>query len=79
MPLFHYTCNACGQQSELLIRSSETPACPACGSDKLDKQASHFAAVRGSEAPMPSCASGACGMDMGGGACGLEGGGCCLN
>ena len=32
MPLFGYLCKQCGKQSELLIRASERPVCPACGS-----------------------------------------------
>ncbi len=69
MPLFHFLCEKCGEQSEILIRGTETPACPACGSKKLAKQASAFAPVMGSggakEMPSgchscPSRKSGAC-------------------
>jgi putative FmdB family regulatory protein len=63
MPLFMYSCGDCGEQSEILVRGAEEPACPKCGSKKLEKQASSFAAVvgnsRASETP-PPCASGAC-------------------
>ena len=39
MPIFDFTCAACGQTSELLVRSSqEQPVCPHCGSAKLEKQ-----------------------------------------
>lgn len=76
MPLFQYTCKACGRESEILVRSSETPVCPGCGSKSLEKQASRFAALSGTKSA-PSCASGACEFGAGG-ACGLDGG-CCMN
>jgi putative FmdB family regulatory protein len=39
MPIFDYTCADCGQTSELLVRGSQDqPACPRCGSAKLEKQ-----------------------------------------
>lgn len=39
MPIFDYTCADCGKTSELLVRSSQDkPACPHCGSAKLEKQ-----------------------------------------
>lgn len=62
MPLFKYECEDCGVLSEILIRGSEKPVCPECGSKKLVKQASAFAAVAGggkSDAPA-ACSSGAC-------------------
>ena len=37
MPLFEFVCESCSQESELLVRNSETPACPECGSKKLNK------------------------------------------
>lgn len=75
MPLFSYYCTECGAQSELLIRGGEHPACPSCGSVKLEKQASRFAAVANA-APEPMCASGACSSaascPYGGGCCGMD-------
>jgi len=38
MPLYAYTCQSCNADFELLIRSSDVPACPACGSEKLQQQ-----------------------------------------
>jgi putative FmdB family regulatory protein len=75
MPLFQYSCKACGQESEVLVRGAARPTCPACGSPKLVKLASHFAALSGTSRG-PACMSGGC--DMGAGPCQM-GGGCCLN
>jgi putative FmdB family regulatory protein len=47
MPLFAYICGKCRKRSEILVRRNEAPACPHCGSGRLVKQASAFAAVRG--------------------------------
>ncbi|WP_036284228.1 zinc ribbon domain-containing protein [Methylocystis sp. ATCC 49242] len=38
MPLYAYVCEDCNSQFELLVRSSDTPACPACKSEKLSQQ-----------------------------------------
>lgn len=48
MPLFEYVCGQCGERHELLVRASDKPTCPACGSKKMEKQASHFAPVNAS-------------------------------
>ncbi len=37
MPIHDFRCSACGQQFELLVRSSSVPACPHCASTALDK------------------------------------------
>ena len=71
MPLFEYQCLQCKKNSEILVRGEETPECPECGSTKLEKQASQFAPMSGSQpAPSPQCAgcpSGGCPMQgMGG-------------
>ncbi|HEY8124937.1 MAG TPA: zinc ribbon domain-containing protein [Methylocystis sp.] len=42
MPLYAYVCDACAAESELLVRASETPVCPACGSEKLQQQVSRI-------------------------------------
>jgi putative FmdB family regulatory protein len=73
VPLFRYTCESCSVESEVLIRGSETPACPECGSTKLHKEASAFAVSTAStpaSAPTPPCGmpQGCCG----GGACGMN-------
>ncbi len=73
MPLFEYVCQACGKPFEALLKSSASrPAgCPACGSKKIARQLSTFAAVASSSSA-PACASGACPS----GACGPSSGGC---
>jgi putative FmdB family regulatory protein len=40
MPLYDYTCKKCDQTFELLVRSSQTPECPKCGSRRLDRHVS---------------------------------------
>jgi putative FmdB family regulatory protein len=42
MPLFEYTCRACGHRFETLVMGSRTPACPRCDSADLDKLYSTF-------------------------------------
>jgi putative FmdB family regulatory protein len=40
MPIYEYSCNACDTAFELLIRGKETPACPECESEDLERQIS---------------------------------------
>lgn len=40
MPIYDYRCSECNKTFELLVRSSTVPACPACGSQQLEKQVS---------------------------------------
>ncbi len=71
MPIYGYTCKSCGREFEALVRSSETPACPSCGGEKLDQKLSLIAAPskHGSEARdshAPLCdGAGTCGMCCG--------------
>lgn len=37
MPLYEYTCKKCNQTFELLVMSSTKPACPGCGSTRLQR------------------------------------------
>ena len=37
MPIYEYTCRACGHQFEALVRASSTPECPACQSQDLER------------------------------------------
>jgi len=55
MPLYEYTCRKCNSDFELLIRSDETPACPDCGSRKLEKHLSVAAAHTAGSGPLPIC------------------------
>ncbi len=66
MPIFDYTCADCGKTSELLVRSSrETPACPHCGSAKLEKQLP-MVAVKGLKSAHVHTNSCGCGKPRGG-------------
>lgn len=38
MPLYSYNCPSCNTDFELLVRSSDVPACPTCGSQELQRQ-----------------------------------------
>ena len=43
MPLFEYSCRACGHRFETLVLSSaKTVTCPKCASEDLQKQFSVF-------------------------------------
>ncbi|MGD8464925.1 MAG: zinc ribbon domain-containing protein [Anaerolineae bacterium] len=37
MPIYEYRCQGCANTFELLVRGSAPVACPACGSQSLDK------------------------------------------
>jgi putative FmdB family regulatory protein len=43
MPLYSYHCAGCDKDVELLISFSDTPACPACGSEKMERLVSRTA------------------------------------
>jgi putative FmdB family regulatory protein len=43
MPIYDYNCKACGHAFEALVRSSDTPTCPECGSTDLEKCVSTLA------------------------------------
>jgi len=60
MPIYEYACQECGNEFEMLVRSSTVPDCPSCHSTALDKKLSVFAAA-GSTAPEQSVAAGPCG------------------
>lgn len=55
MPLYEYECKECHRVVEVLIRSSEKPECPQCGSKKLDKQLSVPAAPAMGTGSLPVC------------------------
>jgi putative FmdB family regulatory protein len=65
MPLHAYACADCSHQFETLVRSNETPACPSCGSQRLERQLSLIAKPA---AGGPSAASEAACPAMNGGA-----------
>lgn len=75
MPLFEYACRTCAHQFELLVRSSEAPACPACHGTALERKLSVFTAQRGLTSDSRAAAPGpcgACGDPRGPGACSLN-------
>lgn len=71
MPLYEYKCQGCHETVEILVRSSETPVCPRCGSRKLDKQLSVAAspAIAGHSLPTTSPAGQTCGRPQCGSGC----------
>jgi len=74
MPIYEYTCDDCGKDFDALVSSASAKnPCPHCGSKKVTKQFSTFAAHDGSSTP---CKSGGCpsmsvpaGGGCGGGKC----------
>jgi len=68
MPIYEFHCAKCGEDSEVLVRSSnwEGTPCPHCGSKKLSKKLSVFASSVG---PDGGGTAPACGMKGGGGGC----------
>ena len=46
MPMFDFVCTSCQHSFEALVRGSQVPACPACGSEALEKQIAMAAAKR---------------------------------
>ncbi len=66
MPIYEYRCEECGKTLEILqsmAAGSEGLTCPACGSERLSKAFSTFAATTASPA-------GAAAGGGGGGGCG---------
>jgi putative FmdB family regulatory protein len=76
MPLFEYECRSCGNHFEYLTRADQTPACPSCRGEDLQKLLSVFAAQTSSPAksvsdePMGAC--GSCGDPRGPGSCSVH-------
>lgn len=60
MPIYEYVCDQCDEPSEILLKSvSQKPRCPHCGSAKLARQFSTFAAHQGSSSQPQQCQAGA--------------------
>ncbi len=74
MPIYEYRCRSCKADFEELIRSQDAadPACPQCGSRKVDRRLSVFAA-RNTEASAGAApaAAGPCGHCENREACGF--------
>jgi putative FmdB family regulatory protein len=49
MPIYEFHCQACGKESEVLVRSAawQGTLCPKCGSPRLTKKLSVFASSTG--------------------------------
>jgi putative FmdB family regulatory protein len=59
MPIFEYRCEACGHRFETIVFGAQTPECPECHTEKLEKQLSTFAAVSKSRSAAPAAGCGA--------------------
>ncbi|MFO0817846.1 MAG: zinc ribbon domain-containing protein [Pirellulales bacterium] len=76
MPLYEYACQNCSSHFEVLVRGQETPTCPQCGCQKLEKEFSVPAAhVKDGGGSLPVCQpsppAGGCGAPWcGTGSCG---------
>lgn len=73
MPLYEYECQKCHKQFEALVNAGQKPVCEFCGSPRVEKLISTFAARSGES--RPACAE-HCPQFAPGGGCGC-GGGCC--
>ncbi|HMA29593.1 MAG TPA: zinc ribbon domain-containing protein, partial [Thermoanaerobaculia bacterium] len=70
MPLLEYRCSDCGKKTEDLVLAGDTaraPKCSSCGSKRVSRLLSTFAAQKASSSSGAFDASTACG----GGACGM--------
>jgi putative FmdB family regulatory protein len=45
MPIYDYQCRSCGHRFEQLVKAGETPACPACGVNRVERFFPSSAAV----------------------------------
>jgi putative FmdB family regulatory protein len=70
MPIYEYVCMSCESHFEELVRHDESPKCPDCGTVKVQRQLSVFAASKAKPAvktgggPAPfsgGCGHGSCG------------------
>ncbi|MGD9783145.1 MAG: FmdB family zinc ribbon protein [Hyphomicrobiaceae bacterium] len=69
MPIYGFTCNACSTAFQTLVRASEAPVCPACGSAQLTRELSLIAS--------PNKGAGDAGVSSGGGGHSCGGGCAC--
>ncbi len=67
MPIYEYTCKNCGHEFEELVRGDQQPACPSCGTSRIERQMSVSAGHTAGSGPSACPARDACGMS---GSCG---------
>lgn len=73
MPIYEYRCSSCGSEFEKLVRASDTPECPSCHGQELDKKLSVFAtSSQQSAAKALPGPCGSCGHPGGPGSCALH-------
>ena len=70
MPIYAYACADCAHEFETLVRSGESPACPECGSRRLDRQISLIAKPASGSPSSARDAAPACAAMEGGQPCG---------
>ena len=70
MPIYAYACADCAHEFETLVRSNESPACPNCGSERLDRQISLIAKPASGGPSSAQGAAPACAAMEGGEPCG---------
>jgi putative FmdB family regulatory protein len=61
MPIYEYECRRCHYEFEVLVRASEVPTCPECGTEHLEKRLSVTAAPVAAEGQLPAAPGGLCG------------------
>ena len=71
MPIYEYHCDECGTDFERLVRTADEAATCECGSDKIERRWSVFAAHT-AVGSSPSSAGPACPTCPMGGSCGLS-------
>ena len=74
MPIYEYTCTACGSGFDQLVRNGDVPACPFCESPELERRlsATAFSGTSAKSTPRLPMASGSAGGGCCGGSCGCR-------
>ncbi len=75
MPLFEYSCRACGREFEELVFGDRKPECPGCGNPAPEQKHSVFAVGSGNSSRREPVGGGPCGScpdGQGSGGCGLD-------
>jgi putative FmdB family regulatory protein len=70
MPIYAYACADCAHDFETLVRSNESPVCPECGSERLNRQISLIAKPASGGPSSARAAAPACAAMEGGEPCG---------